>query len=189
MRNTENNYGWLTISLHWLAAGTIIGLFSLGFWMVDLSYYDTWYKQGADLHKSIGALLFLLMLFRVIWKYLQVTPLPINEHSKFEQNAAHIVHKLLYLMIFAIMLTGYLISTADGRAIAVFNWFSIASLGSFFANQADIAGLIHKYLAYSLITVVVFHVIGALKHHFIDKDKTLIRMLSNKAVKQVNSST
>ena len=66
MKNTDKHYGWLTIIIHWLVALTFFGLFALGFWMVDLTYYDSWYKTGPDLHKSIGLSLFALMLFRVI---------------------------------------------------------------------------------------------------------------------------
>lgn len=183
MKNTTSNYGWLTITLHWLVAIVIIGLFALGFWMVDLGYYDPWYKKGANLHKSIGVLLFALMIFRVIWRCIQMTPKPLSEHSDFEVKTAHLVHRLLYLLVFAIMVSGYLISTADGRGIDVFALFSLPSLGELFNNQADIAGAIHKYLAYGLITLVVLHALAALKHHFINKDKTLVRMLNSKSLK------
>ncbi|WP_440874919.1 cytochrome b [Thalassotalea sp. PLHSN55] len=180
MKNSVQHYGLLTILLHWLSAVTIIGLFGLGFWMVDLSYYDPWYKQGADLHRSIGILLAMVMIFRLFWRFKQAKVQPLNSHSKLEQNAAAVVHKLLYLIIFIIFASGYLISTADGRSIEVFQWFEIPSMGELFQDQADLSGVVHKYLAYSLITLVAIHAIGALKHHFIDKDKTLKRMLSSK---------
>jgi cytochrome b561 len=76
------------------------------------------------------------------------------------------------------MLSGYLISTADGRAIDVFNLFSVPALVSGFDNQEDIAGLVHQIIAYSLIALVVLHALAALKHHFIDRDRTLKRMLN-----------
>lgn len=64
-------------------------------------------------------------------------------------------------------------STADGRAIEVFNWFSMPAVGELFLNQADIAGEIHYYLAYSLIGLAALHALAALKHHYINKDNTL----------------
>ncbi|GIU09815.1 hypothetical protein TUM4261_18750 [Shewanella sp. c952] len=75
------------------------------------------------------------------------------------------------------MLSGYLISTADDRGIWVFDWFEIPSFGAIVDDQADIAGVIHQYAAYSLIGLAIVHAIGALKHHFIDKDSTLLRMI------------
>ncbi len=58
----------MAILLHWLVAATIIGLFALGFWMVDLSYYDPWYRQGPDIHRSVGILLFMAMVLRLAWR-------------------------------------------------------------------------------------------------------------------------
>ena len=71
MKNTKQHYGWVTITIHWLVAVIIIGLFSLGFWMVELGYYHPWYKQGPNLHRSIGIVLFALMVFRLILKIIQ----------------------------------------------------------------------------------------------------------------------
>jgi len=180
MKNTDNHYGWITITLHWLVAIIIIGLFALGYWMVELGYYDPWYKQGPDIHRSIGLILFVLMLFRVAWKIIETKTKSLESHNKIEQVAGSLTHKLLYLLVFVIMFSGYLISTADGRAIEVFQWFTIPSLGELFTNQEDIAGLIHQYVAYAMITLVALHAMAALKHHFIDKDKTLTRMLGKR---------
>ena len=74
IRNTAQGYGLVAILLHWLVALSVIGLFSLGVWMTGLTYYDEWYKRGPDIHKSIGILLFLTMLVRVIWRTLNIKP-------------------------------------------------------------------------------------------------------------------
>jgi len=87
------------------------------------------------------------------------------------------MHLALYVLLFAIMLSGYLISTADSRGIDVFEWFEVPGFGSLFENQEDIAGLFHQYAAYSLIGLVILHAAAAIKHHFIDKDNTLKRMI------------
>ncbi|WNC74286.1 cytochrome b [Thalassotalea psychrophila] len=173
-----NSYPLLSKLAHWLSAITIIGLFALGFWMVDLTYYSSWYKTAPHWHKSIGVLLLLATAIRLIYKLKQPKVLPIVSHSKLVKKASALTHVMLYLMMIILMISGYLISTADGRAIEVFNWFSVASVGELFANQEDIAGLVHKYLAYSLITLVVVHAGAAIKHHVIDKDDTLKRMTS-----------
>ena len=98
MHNTHNQYGWLSIILHWLVALIVFTLFGLGFWMVDLDYYSTWYQKAPDLHQSIGICLFILMLFRVFWRKLQIKPLPLPSHSPIEKKLGHWVHLLLYLI-------------------------------------------------------------------------------------------
>ena len=155
----------------------MFGLFGLGVYMVELTYYDAWYKGSLDLHKSVGITLAALLLFRFGWRLLGTQPEPVAGSSKAMNLVAHSVHKLIYLALIVIVTSGYLISTADGRAIEVFNLFAVPALPESVANQEDIAGKIHFYAAYGLIAVVVLHALGALKHHFIDKDKTLIRMI------------
>ncbi|PHS19243.1 MAG: cytochrome b [Kangiella sp.] len=180
MKNTRQHYGWLAISLHWISAITIISLFALGFWMVDLGYYDSWYKTGPALHKSIGISFFLLMLFRLMWKVIQIQPESLSSHTEIEKKLGHWMHLALYALVFFIMMSGYLISTADGRGIEVFQFFEVPAISAFIENQEDVAGLVHQYAAYTLVFMVVLHASAALKHHFIDKDKTLTRMLGLK---------
>ena len=177
MKNTKHYYGWITIAFHWISALTIFGLFGLGYWMVELSYYDSWYKPAPALHKSIGLSFFVLMIFRVIWRIRQVPPAPLESHTTFEKKIGHLTHRILYVSIFVIMFSGYLISTADGRGIDFFQLFEVPGFGSMIENQEDKAGVLHKYMAYFLMLTAILHSIAALKHHFIDKDKTLSRML------------
>ncbi|MGI0119190.1 cytochrome b [Zooshikella sp. RANM57] len=177
LKNTKDEYGWISISLHWLVAISVIGLFILGLWMRSLSYYDPWYRLGPDIHKSIGIILFAVLVFRVLVRLFNPPPAPLPSLSKFERVAAHGVHLLLYLLLFCIMISGYLISTADGRSIEVFNWFSIPALVTGIEHQEDLAGEIHYYLALSVIILAVIHALAAFKHHIIDKDNTLKRIL------------
>jgi cytochrome b561 len=181
MNNTKTNYGYVSIFFHWLSALIIFALFGLGYYMVDLTYYHEWYKTAPELHKSVGVLLFFLMLFRVIWRYKELTPEHLPSHTNLERKAGKFVHSALYLLVFIIMITGYLISTADERGIEVFSFFVIPGFGSFIENQEDIAGLIHKWLAYVLISFALLHAIAALKHHFIDKDNTLNRIIGRRS--------
>ena len=125
-------------------------------------------------------MLFILMVCRLVWRNKQINPDHLPSHSTLERKAGKVIHSILYLLIFMIMTTGYLISTADGRGIEVFELFEIPSLGSFVENQEDIAGLIHQWLAYGLITLAVLHAFAAFKHHFIDKDNTLNRMIGKR---------
>ncbi len=177
LKNSKSSYGWVAILLHWSMALGVVGLFGLGVYMVELTYYDTWYKGSLDLHKSVGITLAAILLFRLGWRLLGTQPEPVRGSSKAINRAAHLIHILIYLALIVIVISGYLISTADGRAIEVFNLFAVPALPDSVTNQEDITGKIHYYTTYGLIAMVVLHALGALKHHFIDKDKTLIRMI------------
>ena len=177
-RNTEKSYGAIAILVHWISAIAVIGLFAAGVWMVELTYYSSWYKTAPDLHKSVGIVLFVLTMVRIAWKFANPKPAPLSGHKRWEVKAGHLAHGTIYLLLILIMCSGYLISTADGRGIAVFNLFEVPGIGELFDNQADIAGLFHQFAAYSLIGLVVIHMLGAFKHHFFDKDSTLIRMIT-----------
>ena len=136
-------YDKLTILLHWLVAVIIVGLFALGLWMTSLNYYHSWYRKAPDLHKSIGAILLVLMLVRIIWRISQPRVTVIATHQRWEQLLAKSVQGLLYLAVFTVLISGYLISTADGRPISFFGLFNIPALISELPNQADIAGAVH----------------------------------------------
>jgi cytochrome b561 len=174
LRNTPDDYGWISIALHWLVAVAVFGLFGLGLWMTGLDYYDAWYQRGPALHKSIGVLLFGVMLARLAWRL--GNPQPRLSGTPREQKAAHLAHGMLYVLLYALMISGYLISTADGRAIDVFGLFGIPATITG-KNQEDTAGLAHEVLAWSVIVLSALHAAAAFKHHFINRDNTLTRML------------
>lgn len=180
LKNSQSHYGAVSISLHWLVAVMVFALFGVGFWMVDLSYYSQWYRIAPHWHKSIGVLLFATMLARLLWRLVSPPPAALSQHSGLEQAAAKVMQLIMYLAIFLLAVSGYLISTEDGRAIAVFGWFEVPALGDLFDRQADVAGAIHEYTAYGLIALASLHAAAALKHHFIDKDATIRRMFGHK---------
>ena len=185
--NTLERFGLLSILLHWITALTVFGLFGLGWYMVDLTYYDPLYKTLPHVHKSIGILLVLLFLFRLGWKWFNPAPRPVNGSSRFEIAAARATHAAMYALLAMIFTSGYLISTADGSSIDVFDLFAVPATLTSIPEQEDVAGLVHEYLAYTLIGLVLLHALAALKHHFIDRDDTLRRMLGT-CSRDVNQS-
>ncbi|MCL7745300.1 cytochrome b [Guyparkeria hydrothermalis] len=174
-RNTSGGYGSVAIMAHWLVAVLVIGLFVLGWWMVELTYYDPWYRQAPAIHKAVGILLFFLLVGRLAWRW--ANPRPRLLGRRLEQRIALVVHGLFYLLLFAVMVAGYLISTADGSPIEVFGLFSVPATVSGLPNQEDVAGDIHRWLAWAVMGLTVLHASAALKHHIIDRDLTLVRML------------
>jgi len=175
-RNTDNNYGLIAILLHWLVAVAAIGLFVLGFWMVELDYYDDWYHAAPALHKSIGMSLLLIFLIRIFWTLTNIKPSPLSRHL-LERIAAKWMHVLLLLFLFLVLVSGYLIPTAEGKAVNVFSIFSVPAVLYGFDQQENLAGRLHQVLAYLLVGLVFLHGLAALKHHFFNKDQTLMRML------------
>ena len=177
LRNHKDGYGLVAVLLHWLVAVAVCGLFGLGLWMTGLTYYDSWYRQAPWLHKGIGVTLFLVVAARLVWRLLDPQPAPLPSHAAWERRAAGIAHRLLYLLLFAVMLSGYLISTADGRPLEVFGLFSIPAAVTGIENLEDTAGRLHLLLAWSLVGLALLHALAALKHGLFDRDRTLLRML------------
>ncbi|MDD2048139.1 cytochrome b [Pseudomonas putida] len=181
LRNSSSRYGLVSIVMHWGVALAVFGLFGLGLWMMGLDYYSPWRKEAPDLHKSIGLVLLAVMLVRVAWRFISPPPPALPNHGKLTRVASKAGHGLLYVGLFAVMTAGYLISTADGVGIPVFGLFEVPALVSDLPDQADVAGAIHFYLAWGLVIFAGLHGLAALKHHFIDRDATLKRMLGRKA--------
>jgi len=178
LRNHIQGYGLIAIVLHWFMAIGIIGLFCLGLWMTSLGYYDTWYTRAPALHKSIGIIIAITLLCRICWRLSNPHPALPSTLSSLERSLALWGHRLLYVLMFAMIISGYLISTADGRDIEVFGWFSVPALFPSFDNQEDIAGVLHFYLASSTLGLATLHALAAFRHQFVDRDGTLKKMIN-----------
>lgn len=180
LKNTQSQFGWVAISIHWVLAILIIGLYFLGDYMIDLGYYDQWYTLAPKIHEAVGILVLALMVFRIYWKHTNTTPTPPETNSPLVNLASKIAHSVIYLLTFVILISGLLISFAGGQGLEIFNWFTIPGPAELFENQASEAGEIHEIAALVLMALVALHALAALKHHFIDKDTTLSNMLGIK---------
>ena len=174
--DSKTGYGLISRLVHWIMALAIPAMFALGLWMVTLNYYSPYYRTAPDIHRSVGMLLLILLVLRFLWRL--ANPKPDDaELSPLERVVSRAVHWGFYPLLFALMVSGYLISTADGRPIQVFNWFSVPSL-IHKKGLEDAAGEVHEVLAYVTMVLVVLHAAAALKHHFIDHSSILKRMWS-----------
>jgi cytochrome b561 len=176
VRDTTAGYGLATRVVHWLMAVAIVGMYFLGLWMVELDYYSPYYRSAPDIHRSVGMLLLFLLVARFAWRIINARPSD-DDLSLFERAAARIVHWGFYPLLFALMVSGYLMSTADGRPIEVFDWFSVPAL-IHDKGMEKTAGEIHEFLADLTMVVVALHALAALKHHFLDRGRSLVRMWS-----------
>ncbi|MBL4659422.1 MAG: cytochrome b/b6 domain-containing protein [Alcanivoracaceae bacterium] len=178
--NTKENFGLITILIHWIMAIIIIGLFILGKYMLSLDYYDSFYHIGPWWHKSFGLLILFLLILRLIWKTTNPKVKPLPNNKLHEIKLAKTMQYLLYILMIICCMSGVLISTAEDAGVS---FFDILELPAFIANgesQAELAGEIHEYSTLALILLAALHLLAAFKHHFIDKDKTLLRILTTK---------
>lgn len=168
-------YGIISRLLHWVMAAGIVGLFGLGWWMVGLDYYSPYYKSAPDLHRSIGIVMLALLAVRIAWRLVNVRP-DDSDLTPLERKAARAVHHAFYPLLLILMASGYLISTADGRAIDVFGLFEVPAL-IVSKGLEDPAGLVHEWVAYLVMLLTAVHAAAAIKHHVVDKTDVLARMV------------
>jgi cytochrome b561 len=176
IRDTTAGYGLPTRIVHWLMAVAIVAMYLLGLWMVDLTYYSPYYRTAPDIHRSVGMLLLFMLVLRFAWRLVNDKPSD-TELSPLERRIARLVHWGFYPLLLALMVSGYLISTADGRPIEVFNWFSVPALVHDKGVEKT-AGEVHEYLADLTMIIIALHAAASLKHHFLDRSRVLARMWS-----------
>ena len=165
--------------LHWLMAILLFGLLALGFYMHDLPLSPDKLKLYSW-HKWAGVTAFLLLAVRLLWRLTHRPPALPESMPKLMQFAAHAGHLLLYGLMIAIPLSGWLMSSAKGFQTVYFGLLPIPDLLDKNKELGDLLALVHKSLNLLFVAVLAGHIGAALKHHFIDKDDILTRMLPNK---------
>jgi len=180
VKQRSGSWSGVAIGMHWITALAVFGLYWLGWYMVDLDYYDDWYRSAPHWHKSIGLTLAALVIVRLMYRVVAGTPKPLPSHARWEQVLARLMHILFYLLLLTIFVSGYLISTADGRGIEVFSFFELPALVTGCDRLEDDAGVVHVWATNAILILAGIHAAAALKHHFIDRDATLLRMLGRK---------
>ncbi len=178
IKNTEQGYGLVTILLHWFMALLIVGLFVLGVYMVELGYYDNWYNAAPWWHKSVGMLVFALFIVRVAWVLLNRHPTPLPGYQRLEVWMAGVTHIMFYILILAVCLSGYLITTAKGAGVDIFGWFEFPAVTTLTTDQAEFFGDMHALASYLMGLFFAMHMVATCKHHFSDRDATLVRILN-----------
>ncbi|HSD61068.1 MAG TPA: cytochrome b [Burkholderiales bacterium] len=164
------------IALHWVIALSILGTFALGLYMHDLSLSPTKLRLYSW-HKWAGVTLFLLASARLLWRVTHRPP-PLPETTPpLQRLAAAGAHHLLYVLTFAVPLTGWLMSSALGFQTV---WFGVLPIPDLLPKDPDLGELLkalHQNLNFLMAAVVAAHAAAAVKHHVIDRDDVLRRML------------
>jgi cytochrome b561 len=176
VRNTTLRWGAVAQFLHWLIVILIILQFTLALMADDL---PSGMKKLALLarHKSFGITILMLALIRLAWRSSNPTPALPPTLKSWEQTLARLTHVLLYVLLFAIPLTGWMMSSARGFPVSWFGFFTLPNLVPKDKTLYDFFVVTHETLAWTLAAVVALHVLAALKHHYVLKDDVLRRML------------
>jgi cytochrome b561 len=168
-------YSTPAIVLHWLVALLIFVAFPLGLYMADLPLSPDKLKLYSY-HKWVGITVLMLVSIRVAWR-LTHTPPPLPESmAGWQQRVSQIVHGLLYLLILAIPVSGWLMSSAKGFQTV---WFGVLPLPDLIGKDKALGDLlteVHETLNFTMLALVVLHVGAALQHHYIERQPFLQRM-------------
>jgi len=177
LRNSSTRFGYLAILLHWSIALLIVGEFALGLFMTDLDYHHPLYQSLPQFHESMGILVGVLLLIRIGWAFSNIRPAAESGVGPVERVVSRVVQNLMIALVIGVVVFGYLLSTAAGESILVFDWFYLPAVFELMEGEEDLCAFWHQWLAWSVMGFAGLHALGALKHHFYDRDQTLRRML------------
>ena len=176
IKNTTESYGIVHKAFHWLMGLVIIGLIIAGLIMVRMDAAPLKFEIYG-IHKATGIIILALFALRLLWKWFNPKPAPLDSHEAWEKLLARTIHIALYVLMAAMPLSGWLMSSAAGFPVDLYGLLTLPDLLDKNEDLATLFNQTHEIMGYALIAVIALHVAGAVKHHVIDKDSTLRRML------------
>jgi cytochrome b561 len=162
LKNTASRFGFVASLLHWIIAAAIIYLLYRGFF---------------GLHKAIGITILMLAVLRIVWRQMNVQPAVLASAS-WRIWAAKSAHFLLYVLMLAIPLSGWLMSSAAGKPISFYGWFEVPPLITPDTTAKQFFASSHYWLTRAMIGLIGVHVLAVLYHYVILRDRTLKRMIT-----------
>lgn len=177
IKNTQNSYGLISFSFHWIMGLIMIGLVIVGLMLADELIPDESRRAVMGYHKSFGITILMLVGLRLLWRFTNLVPKFPADMAGWKKSLAHLVHLGLYVSMFVMPLSGWGMSSAAGYPVSFFGLFELPSLVEKNKELGGIFHEIHEITGTVLIVLFVMHVGAALLHHFIYKDNVLKRML------------
>lgn len=178
MRDTHSKFTFTTVSLHWIIAIVMIAMLGFGLYLESLPRSP---EKGEliGLHKSVGALLLILAVARIYWRFLNKFPKPISDLTNWQKTLANVAHWFLILGTVFMPVSGIMMSVGAGFGLSVFG-FEVFARGDKIELLNQVGHIIHGLGGKLLIAFVLLHIAGAVKHQMIEKDGTISRMLGKK---------
>ncbi|MGI8560994.1 MAG: cytochrome b [Luteimonas sp.] len=176
LRNTADRWGAVSQSLHWLIVLLILGQGTVGLLMGEM-------RNGPDkiqvyaLHKSFGLTILALVVLRLLWRLVAGRPAPVAGTPAWQERMARLTHGLLYLLLLAMPLSGWLFNSAAGFPLQWFWTFNLPAIAGQDQGLRELAGDTHQLLFWTLVAVATVHAAAAFYHHLFLRDATLARML------------
>lgn len=174
--NTTETYGSASRGVHWFTVALIVAVFGLAWTMTEMANSPDKFRLYG-LHKSIGATILALGLFRIVWTVVQPSPRVLGNPPRWQEISAKAVHGLLLLWLVVMPLSGWVMSSAGGHPVSVFGLFTLPNLVGVDREFAHTVKEGHELLANLGLFLIAAHVGAALWHHVVVKDGTLRRML------------
>ena len=177
LKNTADRWGGVSKTLHWLIALLILALGIVGLLMGELPKTPKYFWVYTA-HKSIGISVLALVALRLLWRLHAGAPKPVPGTPSWQERVASATHWLLYVLMFAIPLAGWLYDSASGlRPFKLFGLFEMPKLVAPSEQAAQLSHALHEWGFWALILLVLAHAGAALYHHVHQRDATLARML------------
>ena len=170
------DYTRTAVALHWLVAAGLAAALAVGFYMVDLPL-SPFKLQIYSWHKWAGVTIFLLVFVRLVWRLKHGAPESPANMPAWQQAVADYTHRALYVLMVAIPLTGWLMSSAKGFQTVYFGILPLPDLVDKNKELGHTLALVHEALNFTLVALVLAHAAAAVKHHFVNRDEVLARML------------
>lgn len=170
------SFGPATRALHWIMALGILVTWSLGAYVarMEVGLSNLWLF---GLHKSLGFSLLILATIRVLWHGVRPPPGPLPGPPEWQMTLARLTHRALYVLMFAVPLSGWAYASATGLDVQIFNRFILPPIAPVSEMWEARLLLLHETLTWILLAVVALHVAGALKRSLIERDGTMARMI------------
>lgn len=179
LRNTSTNWGAIAKTFHWLIALLIITNLGLGYWAESLAVSPT-KVEAFYWHKSIGLTVLWLAMLRLLWRFTNPSPRLPTDMAGWERALAHTSHILLYVLMIAMPLSGWVIHSAANFPLDLYGVFPVPDIIPASADESaigDLAKAAHYWMFIAICALLTLHILGALKHHIINRDAVLRRML------------
>jgi cytochrome b561 len=175
-QSTPARYTAVAKVFHWIIAALIVTQFTLA-WMADDLPIGARKLGLLARHKSFGMTILMLAILRLLWRLKNPPPPLPSGMTPLERLIARVTHVAFYVLLFAMPLTGWMMSSAKNYSVSWFGWFTWPNLIAKNEAAFDFLRSTHDLLSDVLFAIAILHILAALKHHFWNKDDVLLRML------------